>query len=337
LFAYLDDAGEEERYVPSEKMIQKTRHKGRNIGLALGGGGARGLAHIGVLKVLEREEIPIHIIAGTSIGALVGAGFASGIHPKEMEKRVDAYLQSEKFQTSAIKAIENAHARGELSLGRRLQSFLRNRYFLVQAMFKPGLFPSEQLQEIIEYFLPDIQIEETRIPFRAVATDLVQGTQIVFSSGSLRQAVMASCAVPGAIAPVRDEDRLLSDGGIICLIPCSVVRREGADVVIAVSVDRDICTESEFTTALSIYQRVNDIMCAKLKGYELAEADVVISPEVGDLHWSEFSQALTLVEEGERAAAEKLDLIRFTAPRSKRWFTLKDLFRPHPKGGHSAT
>jgi len=313
-------------------MIQRTRHKGRTFGLALGGGGARGLAHIGVLKAFDRENIPIHIVAGTSIGALVGAAFASGSRPEDMEKKVESYLQSERFQTSAIKAIEYAHAKGELTLGQRLQSFLKNRYFLVQAMFKPGLFPSEELQEIIEYFVPDIQIEETQIPFRAVATDLVQGTQIVFSTGSLRQAVMASCAVPGAIAPVRDEDRLLSDGGIICLIPCSLVRREGADVVIAVSVDRDICTEKEFKTAVSIYQRVNDIMCARLKGYELAEADVVIAPEVGDLHWSEFSQALTLVDAGERAAVEKLDLIRAAAPRSKRWFTLKDLFRPQ-KGG----
>ena len=312
-------------------MKKTTRHKGKNIGLALGGGGARGLAHIGVLKALDRGKIPIHIIAGTSIGALVGAAFASGTRSKEMQNKVEAYLQSGKFQTSAIKAIEDAHARGELTLSRRLQTFLKNRYFLVQAMFKPGLFPSEELQEIIEYFVPDISIEETRIPFRAVATDLVQGTQIVFSTGSLRQAVMASCAVPGAIAPVRDEDRLLSDGGIICLIPCSVVRKEGAEVVIAVSVDRDICTEKEFTTAVSVYQRVNDIMCARLKGYELAEADVVIAPEVGDLHWSEFSQALTLVDAGERAALEKLALIRAAKPRSKRWFTLKDLFRPQPK------
>jgi NTE family protein len=317
-------------------MRQKTRHKGKRIGLALGGGGARGLAHIGVLRVFERENIPVYIVAGTSIGALVGAAFASGMHPEEMEKTVEAYLQSPKFQSSAIKAIEDANARGELTLGRRLQSFLKNRYFLVQAMFKPGLFPSEELQEIIEYFIPDILIEETKIPFRAVATDLVQGTQIVLSSGPLRQAVMASCAVPGAIAPVKDEDRLLSDGGIICLIPCSVVRREGADVVIAVSVDRDICTEKEFSTALNIYQRVNDIMCARLKDHELAEADVVIAPQVGELHWSEFSQALTLVEEGERAAVDKLELIRSAAPCTKRWFTLKDLFKFHPKPSHSA-
>jgi len=312
-------------------MIGLTKNKEKSIGLALGGGGARGLAHIGVLKVLEREKIPIQIIAGTSMGALVGATFASGVPPEELEKKVEEYLNSPKFQVSAVRAIEEAQSRGELSLGRKIQSFIRNRYFLVHAMFKPGLFPPEELREIIEHFIPDVQIEETQIPFRAMATDLVRGTQIVLSSGSLRQAVMASCAVPGAIAPVKDEDRLLSDGGVICLIPCSVVRKEGADVVIAVSVDRDICTESEFTTAVRIYQRINDIMCARLKDYELAEADVVITPRVGSLHWSEFSQALMLVEAGEKAAEEKLDLIRSAAPKSKRWFTLKDIFKHGPR------
>lgn len=294
------------------------------------------MAHIGVLEVLEREEIPVQIIAGTSIGALVGAGYASGMAPGELRERVEAYLHSPKFQSSAIRAVEEANARGELSLGKRVQGFLKNRYFLVQAMFKPGLFPSEELQEIIEYFLPDIHIEEMKTPFRAVATDLVAGTQIVFSTGSLRQAVMASCAVPGAIAPVKDEDRLLSDGGIICLIPCSVVRKEGVDVVIAVSVDRDICTEKDFSTALSVYQRVNDIMCARLKDHELAEADVVIAPQVGSLHWSEFSQALSLIDAGEKAAMEKLEMIRTALPQSKRWFTLKDLFRSHSKDRHQA-
>ena len=110
-------------------MRHGTGHKGRNIGLALGGGGARGLAHIGVLKVLDREKIPLRIIAGTSIGALVGAGFASGIHPQDLEKKVEEYLNSPRFQVSAVKAIEEAHAKGELSLGRRIQSFLRNRNF----------------------------------------------------------------------------------------------------------------------------------------------------------------------------------------------------------------
>jgi NTE family protein len=157
-----------------------------------------------------------------------------------------------------------------------------------------------------------------------VATDLVSGKEITFSKGPLRQAVMASCAVPGAIAPLKEGERLLSDGGIICGVPSSVARQEGADVVIAVAVDRDIGLE-ELRTVVDVYQRVNEVMCEKLKNYELANADVVILPEVGDLHWSNFSEAMNLIDEGEKAAREKLADIRHVMPGLKSWFGSKKM------------
>jgi len=296
--------------------------KKKRIGLALGGGGARGLAHIGVLRVLEKEEIPIDLIAGTSIGALVGGAYASGLKPDELQKRVDEYLNSTEFRSSAIKAFETAHAKEEVGLTQRIQTYLRNHFYLIQAMFKPGILSNEDFQTTIDYFIPDIQIEETRIPFRAVATDLVSGEEITFSKGSLRQAVMASCAVPGAMAPVKEGERLLSDGGIICLVPSPVARQEGADIVIAVAVDRGIGSE-EPRTVVDVYLRVNEIMGERLKQYELAEADVVIRPEVGDLHWSSFSQAKNLIDEGEKAAREKVDDIRHLMPGIKNFIRLR--------------
>jgi len=296
--------------------------KKKRIGLALGGGGARGLAHIGVLRVLEKEEIPIHLIVGTSIGALVGGAYASGINPDELQKKLDEYLNSTEFRSSAIKAFEAAHAKGEVGLTQRIQTYLRNHFYLIQAMFKPGIFSNEDFQTTIDYFIPDIQIEETRIPFRAVATDLVSGEQITFSEGPLRQAVMASCAVPGAIAPLKEGERLLSDGGIICRVPSSVARQEGADIVIAVVVDRGISSE-ELRTVVDVYLRVSEIMGERLKQYELADADVVILPEVGDLHWSSFSQAMSLIDEGEKAAREKLDDIRRLMPGIKKRFRFR--------------
>jgi NTE family protein len=235
---------------------------------------------------------------------------------------VEEYLKSPEFQSSAIKAIEDAHARGEVGLGQKIHSFVMNRYYLVQALFKPAVLSKEDFEAMIQHFIPDIDIEATRIPFRAVSTDLVTGEEIVFSSGSLRQAVMASCAMPGAIEPLREGDMLLSDGGIICLVPSSVVRKEGAELVVAVAVDRDICTEMEFRTAMTIYTRVCDIMANRLKTQELADADIIIRPEVGDLHWSEFSQALSLVEAGEQAARKSLEAIRHGMPGRKKWFTL---------------
>ena len=296
--------------------------KKKRIGLALGGGGARGLAHIGVLRVLEKEQIPIDLIVGTSIGALMGGAYASGINPDELQEKVDEFLNSPEFQSSAIKAFETAHAKGEIGLTQRIQSYLRNHFYLIQALFKPGILSNEDFQTTIDYFIPDIQIEETRIPFRAVATDLVSGEEITFSKGSLRQAVKASCAVPGAIAPVKEGERLLSDGGILCLVPSPVARQEGADIVIAVVVDRGIGSETP-RTVVDVYLRVSEIMGERLKQCELADADVVILPEVGDLHWSSFSQAMNLIGEGEKAAREKLNDIRHAMPGVKKWLRLK--------------
>jgi len=296
--------------------------KKKRIGLALGGGGARGLAHIGVLKVIEKEEIPIHLVVGTSIGALIGAAYASGISPDELQKKVEGYLNSAEFQSSAVKAFEAVHAKAEGGLTQRIQTYLRNHFYLIQAMFKPGILSNEDFRATIDYFIPDIQIEETRIPFRAVATDLVSGEEIIFSKGSLRQAVMASCAVPGAIAPLKEGERLLSDGGTICRVPSPVARQEGADIVIAVVVDRGIGSE-ELRNVVDVYLRVNEIMGERLKQYELAEADVVIRPEVRDLHWSSFSQAMVLVDEGEKATWERLDDIRRLVPGIKKRFRFK--------------
>ena len=229
-----------------------------------------------------------------------------------------------------MKAFETAHAKGALGLTARIQTYLRNTFYLIKSMFKPGILPNEDFQTTINYFIPDIQVEETRIPFRAVATDLVSGKEITFSKGSLRQAVMASCAVPGAIAPLKEGERLLSDGGITSLVPSSVARQEGADIVIAVAVDRGIDPE-ELRTVVDVYQRVNEIMSQKLKDYELANADVVILPEVGDLHWSDFSEAINLIDEGEKAAREKLDDIRNAMPGIKNWFGLKKIPRRRTK------
>jgi len=305
--------------------------KRKRIALALGGGGARGLAHIGVLKVFERASVPVDLIVGTSIGALVGGAYAAGLSADKMEEKMEAYLESPDFQSSALKALGDARGGVDLHLVEKVQAFWKNRYYVLQAMFKPGILSPEDFQSTINFFIPDIQFEETRIPFRAVATDLVSGEQVTFATGSLRQAVTASCAVPGAVEPLKDGEKLLLDGGVICLIPASAARKEGADVVIAVAVVRDVCSEKEFHNALTVYSRIGDIMANRLKDYELMDADIVIRPEVGRLHWAEFSRAKHLIEAGERAAEVKLKEIQRAVPGRKKWFTLGQLLRKRKK------
>jgi NTE family protein len=291
----------------------------KRIGLVLGGGGARGLSHIGVLKVFEQEGIPIDVIAGTSIGAMVGGAYACGISSQELERKVRDYINSSEFQSSAIKAMGDIYGREQEGLTQKIQSFLKNQYYLIQMLFKPGILSIDTFQSMIHNFIPDIQIEDTRIPFRAVATDLITGEQIVFYKGSLRQAVIASCAVPGAIEPVKEGERLLSDGGIISVIPVNIARKEGADIVIAVTVDRDLRVDEEFKTAKDIYYRACEITSGKLEEYELMGADVIIRPDVKNIHWTGFSEAIDLIREGEKAASERIHSIQERRSLVKTW------------------
>ncbi|HDZ23840.1 MAG TPA: hypothetical protein ENH70_04795 [Desulfobacteraceae bacterium] len=300
-------------------MVLEMIWRRKRIGLALGGGGARGLAHVGVFKAFEENSIPIDVIAGTSIGALVGAAFASGLSSREMSELVDSFLESPTFQDSALKSIKEVQESKHLSLPQKIQAFFKNRIILAQAMFRPGILHAEDFQAMIDYFLPDIEMDELKTPFVAVATDLISGYPVALSSGPLRKAVMASCAVPGAVPPVEDDGKLLSDGGIVNLVPTTVVREMGAEFVVAVTVGSEIETEDEMKTAMDVYVRATNIMGFHLEQGDLKEADAVIRPDVGNLHWTDFLLARDLIREGERASRERMVDLKKALPFFKRW------------------
>ncbi len=294
--------------------------KRKKLGLAIGAGGARGLAHIGVLKVFEYESIPIDMIVGTSIGALVGGAFASGLETCEIEKKLEEFLESPAYQNSAlrsIKAVEESD--NKLSLTQKIQAFLKNRLLLAQAIFKPGILESEDFQGMIDFFLPDIDVQDTLVPFRAVATDLISGQVVVISRGSLRKAVMASCAVPGAVSPQSTNGMLLADGGITYMVPTMIAREEGAEFLVAVSVNREIYSPEKLSTAMDTYVRATNIGIFHMEQRLLQEADVVILPNVGNLHWTDFLCAKKLISEGERATREKFYEIRNGTSFLSRW------------------
>jgi len=293
--------------------------KARKIGLALGGGGARGLAHIGVMKVLEREKITPDIIVGTSMGAVVGGALASGMKVEELEERLESFLESNLYQSSELKAMGDAESGAEQSLSRRIQSYFKTKIRLAQGIFRASILPIREIEEFIEFFVPDIQMEETVIPFRAVATDLLSGECVVLKRGSLRRSVLASSAVPGALPPVEIDGRQLSDGGIICVVPTRCAREEGADVVIAIPVDRDIALVSGLQTAVDIYVRAGEIQGFHLENYDLKDVDILIRPELGGTHWTDLSQSRELISLGEAAAIERLPEIRRLAKPMARW------------------
>ena len=307
---------------------------GKKIGLALGGGGVRGLAHIGVLNVLEQEGIGVDLIVGTSAGALIGGAYASGMSIRNITAKVDGYLRSSEYKDSAIKAIGTTFSSERKNFFQKTQTFLRNRYYLVRALFSPSILPSEDFQSLINYLLPDIDIKDTRIPFMAVTTDLISGKQVVLTEGSLRKAVLASSSVPGAVEPTRIGEWLLADGGVTSLVPVNAARKAGADVVIAVMVDRELPKETDIETAKDVLYRAGEITANMLEAAELENADVVIRPSVGDLHWADFSRSDHLIRVGEEATRQSLEAINNSLPLLRRFERFARRFRTIGKTDH---
>lgn len=284
---------------------------GKKVGLALGGGGVRGISHIGVLHILEQEGVKINLIVGTSAGSLIGGAYASGQSPREIQTKIDTYLISPEFDDSSLKSIGISFSPAPKTSLQKAQFYLMNRYYLMRAFFRPSLLPAEDFKSLINYLLPDIDIKDTKIPFHAVATDLIAGKEVIISKGSLREAVLASSSVPGAIEPVRQGDKLLADGAIISSVPVRAARELGADIVIAVMVGRDLpqAANEDVDTATEILYRAGEITSNRLEELELSGADIIIRPQVGDLHWADFTRSKDLVKNGENACRESMKSI----------------------------
>ena len=293
--------------------------KTTKIGLALGGGGARGLAHIGSMKVIEREGIRPDIIVGSSMGSVVGGALAIGTKAEELEKRVLSFLQDDIYESSELRALGDAERGIDQRLSRRIQCYFQTKIRLAHGIYRPGILETKDIEELIDYFIPDINIEETVIPFRAVATDLGSGKLVVFREGPLRRAILASSSVPGMLPYVEIDGRQLSDGAIIQSVPARVAVEEGADFVIAIAVDRDLGLAPHFHTALDVYIRAGEIQGYYLENHELKCADIVIKPVLGSTHWTDFSNAQELILSGESAAMDMVSDMRRLLKKAHRW------------------
>lgn len=281
------------------------------ICLALGGGAARGLAHLGVLKVFEDAKLPIDLIAGTSLGALIGGLYASRPDAGYWIERVDQYLRSFRSRKTRLEFIRRLESPQNNKHGffADMANLIRKGYFWGVTATKPAFISEAEYEEFLNPLIPDIVIEETKIPFGCVATDISNGKRVVYTSGSLRKAIRASCALPGIFPPVRDNDMMLVDGGWVERVPVICARDLGADVVIAVDVSSEI-TKFDDTSGLDIVLRADAVTRVFLNGLLLDEADVVIHPPVGKIHWADFSNPRELVRQGELATLERLVVIR---------------------------
>ncbi len=289
------------------------------IGLALGGGGARGLAHIGVLKVLEELRVPVDYIAGTSSGAIIGGMYAAGLSPDQIEVRIAAIDWDD--------MLSDRLARRDLSYRRKQND--RNYLFPVELgmrglrpIFPRGLIAGQK----VGFFLRSATLraagvtdfDRLAVPFRAVATDIETGAPVVLSSGDLAEAMQASMAIPGIFSPLEIGGRLLVDGGMSSNVPVDVVRAMGADIIIAVNISAPLLDRKKLESIVDISDQTLSMLSLKTNQQQLARLrgeDILITPDVAAVGTMEFERTGEVVMAGTQAAqAQELLLRNISAP-----------------------
>jgi len=250
----------------------------RSIGLALGGGFARGIAHVGVLRVLEQYQIPIRYIAGVSAGSMVAAAYASGSTPDEI---------------------------GKIGAAMRFADVAR------WSISKMGLVHSERMNQFLQKLLKCFRFEEMKIPLGVVATDLATGAPVFFrGAGDVRMAIRASCSYPGLFQPLSYEGKLLVDGAMSIEVPSPLLRSMGAEHVISVHLPMQQPNGPGASNMFQVINRCFQIMQTRAEKEWRDNSDLVITPDVTGMEWDAFGSAEKLIQAGEIAALEVVPKIK---------------------------
>lgn len=259
--------------VTNHAVAHSPQQRNVRIGLALGGGAARGFAHVGVIKALEAQGIVPDIVVGTSAGSLVGALYAAG---------------------------NNGFALHKLAL--EMDEATISDWSVPFFAKSTGVLKGEALQNYVNRTVNNVPIEKLKVPFGAVATDLNNGMPILFRRGNTGAAVRASSAVPSVFQPVRIGDRSYVDGGLVSPVPVRFAREMGADFVIAVNISSQPDAQPS-SSSLDVLLQTFAIMGQSINHYELKEADIVIQPRLGTMKGSDFPGRNTAILAGEQATA----------------------------------
>jgi len=300
------------------------------VGLALGAGGARGLAHLGVLKVLEKNDIPIDFIAGTSMGAIVGAMYAQEPDADLLIARIEEYLEHKDYEDLGLEKVvpEKDENPGFLS---QFASSIGKRIVLNFAISKSSILNQKTLSSAIENLVQPGEIEDTKIPFCAVSTDLNTGQSEIMDSGNIRNAVQVSSSIPGFFPPCREDGKLLVDGGVTAPVPVDEAKAGNSDIIIGVSVGKRNFKPLEEVKLLDIMSRVQHIKGGYLGKEQLKNADIMLEPDIGSGHWSEFLRYKEFIQLGVNKTQENINGIKKCVKRNKSiirrvWQCIKGIF-----------
>ena len=276
------------------------------VALVLGGGGARGGAHLGVIEQLERQQIPIDLVVGTSIGAFIGGLYASGHSAAQIEKKLQ--------QTPWAAGFRDRVYRDEMPLRRKEQSdnYPVNLDLGVSSdgiKLPKGILSGQALAEILQssfgMFANLKHFDQLPVPFRAVATDLLTQQEVILSDGSLVQAVQASMSIPGVVRPLERDGRLLVDGGVVNNLPINVARALGVDRIIAVSIDSPLLRREQLESAFSITEQLTSFLVRSGVQQQLqllSDRDLLLQPDLVEISTLDFGNINKAIESGRQSA-----------------------------------
>lgn len=282
--------------------------------LALGGGGARGMAHLGAIEAMLESRLTIDRIVGVSIGSLAGAMYAFDPDIQRAQKNALDYLLSESFQRHQD-VLFGAHGSspddadttgGVFAWYSRAKDFLRANRVFHRVISRPSLLPGVVLQDVVDHLLPDADIADAKIPLSIVSVDLRSGHKVVLERGPVREAVKASSSLPAIFPPVEFEGMLLCDVGVFYSLPTTVARSYGSARVIAVDVSSDIRRLQDCETALDVLFRMDEIGESLFRKHVRDAADLVIRPDVSGIQWFDFTKPRELIEIGRNAGRDEL-------------------------------
>ncbi|MCW5961142.1 MAG: patatin-like phospholipase family protein [Pyrinomonadaceae bacterium] len=291
------------------------------IGLVLSGGGARGFAHVGVLKVLEENRIPVDYIAGASMGALVGSLYAAGKTPAELETLVET-LDWEKLLSGAPAYDELTYRRkqdrrnlpGGVTLGGRDLKSLK-----LPSSINPGHEIGLVIDRLMLPYSTVDDFDNFPIPFRCVATDMVNAETVVLKGGSIQQALRATMAIPAIFAPVEVNGKILADGGILNNIPTDVAKAMGADIILVVNIETQIGDRSALLDLIGVLGQTLTVATIENSRRSLRQADIIIAPDLGTYSTGSFGSGSEIVKLGYEGAKTKASILKSLSMTEEEW------------------
>lgn len=279
------------------------------VGLALGGGAARGLAHLGVLKALELNQIPVDIIAGTSIGAVIAAIYAANPEISATIRKIEEYINSPDFDKTRLDFIKegNKEAKGFLD---HLKKQIKTGLFFAVSLYRNSFISEESFRHNLEVVLPQQNIENCKLKLGLVSMNLKTGEENIFTQGDIIRKVMASCAIPGIFPPISEDDKQFVDGSWVNPVPADVARALGANFVIAVDVAPEMDEDIKKLTGFDVTLRAAEGSRIALKNKGLKQADITLVIDLNDIHWANFARFKECIAEGENVTKASIDEIK---------------------------